>query len=541
MYINFCERDDRVKEYLKRYRGHALLVGLLVFLLHGAKLNSDIIGIDTEDLIFWGKDFYGGWLHTGRHGLVFLKHLFGNTEFNPYFTGIVTLLLFTAAVSLLLGLWDRTGGKTEAGLAWGCGSLLWISHPAMAEQFYFSLQSMEICLAVFLTASALYLSYRGSGKYRLLSGAGSVCLLVLTFSCYQTFVVLYIFGAVSLLLLQALREVSEGKAVKGSSLMKRAVPYGLIFAAAFLINTLITNLFFSTSGYLGNQIYWGKASVKDCLHAIVRHVVRAFTGSDSVFYNAGLGALAIFCFVLLILFLRSRAGAGRTCVILFFYLAVLGTPFLMTLILGGQPAVRSQLVLPALTGFLGYLGVSLTRVVNQQPLAPADPAVPEAGAKGQGTWQTKILSGCAVVICLAGGISQAKVTEGLYYTDRCRYEQDAALGREIIARIGQLGEAGEGLPLVVVGGKEFTPNNACVTGEVTGRSFFNYDRDVEPEYYWNTRRVVGFLHTLGADYEQVPEEQVWEAAVYSEDMPVWPAEGSVRAMEGMVIVKLSGD
>ena len=529
-----------VKEYLEKYRSRILLTGLFVFLLHGANLNSDIIGIDTEDLLHLQGDFFGGWLRTGRQGLVFLKVFFGNVTFNPYFTGILTLLLFTAAVAACFGLWEGTGGRTK-GRAWICGSLLWISHPVLAEQFYFSLQSMEICLAVFLTASALYLSYRGSGKYRLLSGAGSVCLLVLTFSCYQTFVVLYIFGAVSLLLLQALREVSEGKAVKGSSLMKRAVPYGLIFAAAFLINTLITNLFFSTSGYLGNQIYWGKASVKDCLHAIVRHVVRAFTGSDSVFYNAGLGALAIFCFVLLILFLRSRAGAGRTCVILFFYLAVLGTPFLMTLILGGQPAVRSQLVLPALTGFLGYLGVSLTRVVNQQPLAPADPAVPEAGAKGQGTWQTKILSGCAVVICLAGGISQAKVTEGLYYTDRCRYEQDAALGREIIARIGQLGEAGEGLPLVVVGGKEFTPNNACVTGEVTGRSFFNYDRDVEPEYYWNTRRVVGFLHTLGADYEQVPEEQVWEAAVYSEDMPVWPAEGSVRAMEGMVIVKLSGD
>ncbi len=56
-----------VKEYLEKYRSRILLTGLFVFLLHGANLNSDIIGIDTEDLLHLQGDFFGGWLRTGRH------------------------------------------------------------------------------------------------------------------------------------------------------------------------------------------------------------------------------------------------------------------------------------------------------------------------------------------------------------------------------------------------------------------------------------------------------------------------------------------
>ena len=62
-------------------------MGLFVFLLHSAKINSVVIGIDTEDLIHSEQNLYGGWLGTGRQGLVFLKYFLGNSHFNPYFSG----------------------------------------------------------------------------------------------------------------------------------------------------------------------------------------------------------------------------------------------------------------------------------------------------------------------------------------------------------------------------------------------------------------------------------------------------------------------
>lgn len=515
-----------MKAYLEKYRSRLFLTGLLVFLVHGARMNSGIIGIDTEDLLHLQDDFYGGWLNTGRQGLVFLKCFLGNAQYNPYFSGTMTVLLFAASVAAFHALWDKVG---QNGCIWGwcCGVLLWVSHPAMAEQFYFSLQGMEICLGIGVTALALYFSFRWANGGSILWAATAGSLLLLTFSVYQIFVVLYIFGTVALLLCQVLGEVSEGTKPGGTEALKRVVPYGTVFLAAFLLNTLITRLFFGSSDYLQNQIYWGHASVKDCLHAIAGHVVKAFTGYGSIFYHAGLGVLALFDFVLLYATLARLCpgkGSGKT-VILFFYLALLATPFMMTVLLGGMPAMRSQMVLPAVTGFLGYLAIWLVQL--QEPCL--------------GRLQHMVLLCSISGVCLISGSVQAKVTGQLYYTDWCRYEQDAALGRSVIERIEQEMPVGENLPVMVVGGREFSGNNACVTGEVIGRSFFNYDREVEPVPFWSTRRVLGFLHTLGADYAQAPKERAGEALESSEDMPVWPNEGSVQARNGMIIVKLSSN
>ncbi|HBA50730.1 MAG TPA: hypothetical protein DCZ91_23620 [Lachnospiraceae bacterium] len=555
-----------MKAYLEKYRSRLFLTGLLVFLVHGARMNAGIIGIDTEDLLHLQDDFYGGWLHTGRQGLVFLKYFLGNAQYNPFFSGTMTVLLFAVSVAAFLSLWDRAG--RPAGLwGWGCGALLWVSHPAMAEQFYFSLQGMEICLGIGLTALALYFSFRwarGDGAFWAVGGGG---ILLLTFSVYQIFVVLYIFGTVALLLCQALGEVAEGGKPEGKGLFKHVVPYCAVFLGAFLLNTVITRLFFGSSDYLQNQIYWGHASVKDCLHAIAGHVVKAFTGYGSIFYHPGLGVLALFDFVLLYAFLARlcpEKGSGKA-VILFFYLAMLATPFMMTVLLGGMPAMRSQMVLPAMTGFLGYLGIWLAQRQEldpgiQQESGPGiqqEPCVGIQRDSGSGIQQEPctgiqqkrlypsrqhgVLLCSMAAVCLISGSIQAKVTGRLYYTDWCRYEQDAALGRSVIERIEQVMPEGEPLPVMVVGGREFSGNNACVTGEVIGRSFFSYDREVEPVPFWSTRRVLGFLHTLGADYVQAPKERAGEALDSSADMPVWPGEGSVQVKNGMIIVKLSLD
>ncbi len=547
-----------------------LFMGALVFLFHGAKLNSGVIGVDTEDLIHLQEDFYGGWMQTGRQGLVLMKYLLGNQQFHPYFAGAMTILFFAAAVCAFFWLWERMNGSIRLGKAkrgsresrtslWACGlgGLLWISHPIMAEQFYFSLQSMEICVCLLLTAAALYLSFRWSQRHGLLDGACSVVLLLWTFSSYQTFVVLYIFGTVTLLLLQALRDVSEGRKRGAGSLFRRVIPYCAVFMMAFVLNTLITRLFFSSSSYLQEQILWGRASVKDCIYGAAAHFVKAFTGLHSIFYHWGLGILALFDLILLICFLKKNTVRcrGMGGVILFYYFALLASPFMMTILLGGSPAIRSQLVLPVFTGFLGYLGiVLLCRLTRNSREMEGKHSVKETRiAKGRlGTagnvkegiesgasrvWKAAFVFGAAV--CLITGMEQAKVTESLYYTDWCRYEQDAALGRAIIERINQVNGGDETIPVVIIGGREFKGNSSCVTGEVIGRSFFGYDADVSPRFFWSTRRILGFLHTLGADFNQIPESRMEEALEYSLYMPEWPWENSVEETDGMIIVKLS--
>jgi len=599
-------------------------MGLFVFLIHGAKLHSDIIGIDTEDLIRLQDDFYGGWLHTGRQGLVFLKYLFGNGHYNPYYTGMLTLLTFAVSVAAFFLLWDRIGGTMHPGCrkaavrqtmdngqakarkgtagreartrgqagaireargrdrvgvsgeargrdrvgfngetrsresaegsapaciggqvgdcgrtavwtgrgvlwAWGLGGLLWISQPVMVEQFYFSLQSLEICICLILTAVALYLSYCWTESRHPALPASSIALLLITFSGYQIFVVLYIFGVVSVLLIQALGDIEQGRKITGKILLERIFPYCMVFLAAFILNSLITGLFFSSSDYLQQQFFWGQASIKDCFYGIGAHMVKAFTGLNSVFYHWGLGVLALFDLGLLICFFQKSVSRSKSVLgmLVFFYLALLITPFMLTMLIGGAPAARSQLVLPALTGFLGYLCIWLLRGILPQERSAYK------------TWQARGLFLSAAAVCLICGLEQTKVTESLYYTDKCRYEQDVALGRAIITQIDQVSGGNREIPVVVVGSRKFAGNNSCVMGEIIGCSFFDYDMDVEPIAFWSTRRMLGFLHSLGADFNQAPVEKLEQALEYSTYMPDFPLEYSVQAVDDIIIVKLS--
>lgn len=517
-----------MKEYFEKYGSRIVLMGLFVFLIHGAKLHSANIGIDTEDLIHIQGDFYGGWLNTGRQGLYALKWLTDSLQFQPYMAGLLTLIGFTAAVCGYFMLWDKVTGAMASKGAWVAGGLFLMSHPIMTEQLYFTLQSVEICIGLLSTVAVLYLivEYGNDGGFwRLLLGT---VLLVLNFSIYQAFVVIFIFGTVSVLFLDAVTKVKKEEDITAKKLLVGLFPYLGVFLVAFLINSVITKLFFSVSDYLSGQILWGKFEVIDNFRIIVGHILKALTGYEGIHYHFSFGLLCIMIAVLTIWFclryLRAQKKKGVVAVVLFYLAAVFVSPFLMTLVCGGAPVIRSQLVLPLLTGFLAYLvftllGKKAWSAEKRKPML----------RMGQ------VLS---ILICVVGIWAQTSMTQSLYYTDEMRYEQDAALGRELIQEIDRV-RGRFTLPIAIVGNKPFSGNHACVTGEIIGKSFFDHDVEVEPKYYWSTRRMLGFFHVLGADYEQAAKEKFPDVVNYSKDMPVWPAEGSIRLYDSMVIVKLS--
>lgn len=314
---------------------------------------------------------------------------------------------------------------------------------------------------------------------------------------------------------------SGAEKLSGRRMLLGILPYIGIFMTAFLVNTIITAAFFSSSSYLEGQIMWGRIDIKDNLLGIVHHVGKVCTGLKGIHFNPVFGLLCLLFVILSVRFARRfcKGRAGVAAVWLLLSLALLACPFLMTLVVGAAPAVRSQLVLPAATGFLGYLNIRL---------ASAD--------KG---CVFRYTAAAAAFVCAAGVWLQAQTSLRLYYTDACRYEQDVALGRELIPEIVKY-QGGLDRPLVVVGRREFAPNNACLAGEVIGRSFFDYDTLVEPMYYWSSRRIIGFLHTLGFDCRHASLEGTAAAVEYSAEMPSWPEEGSVQVYEDMVVVKLSG-
>lgn len=534
-----------LRSFWEKYRNYIFVIGIFSFLLHGAKLHSEIIGIDTEDMIHLQKDFYTGWAETGRYGLVLLKQLFHNLQFQPYFAGGMTVLFLAIGVFSFVWLWSEMGGRKHWSLL--LGAFLWVSHPIITEQLYFSLQSMEICVGITLTAGALYLTKCFSEKKKWYWFAGSVVLLLITFSMYQVFVPFYIYGTTTMLLLQALEIKAEEKAAvkaeqkvaksAGKRVLKDLLPYISVFFVAFLGNSAITNLCFAKSDYLGRQILWGSVPVTENIVAIGGHVFKTLTGYEIVHYHFSYGILVALSLILVISHALQKQPKGTKAVTLFYLVAVLVAPYLLVIICGGGTVIRSQLILPAATAFLVYLN---GRLLEERLLTFREV---QQAYHGKGTVRKLTiygLLGCFIVAAVTGAWKQTYTTMALYYTDRCRYEQDAALGRDLIVRIEEVrGE--EDYPVVVIGSKAFDANHSNMCGETIGKSIFDYDAEVEPEYFWSTKRILGFIHTLGKEYPQVAPERMTEVYAYSEVMPQWPEQGCVQVINDMVVVKLEAE
>lgn len=533
-----------MKKFLDKYKSRICLITAFVCIIHFSKICSAVIGIDTENLIKEQSEFYRGWLDLGRYGLVFIKFILGGYDkFNPYFAGIMTVVFLSAAIMAFLYLWDKVSGNTfkadgfKNSICWIVAALVWASHPVITEQMYFSLQSMEVCFAICLTAAALLCIYFWqtsdmNGGHRILPFISFGCLL-LSFATYQSFVELFIFGTVTVMLLNGIKTILKHENdTKAGTLIRPVVPYLVMFFAAFAVNMLITKLCFGSSSYLSSQIEWGRAPTADVVISILKQIKKTFTGADSVHYDFTFGIITIITLVLLAAFVKVNAkGCGKCIPVLFFYFfSAVMTPYLLTAICGGNVAIRSRLALPALEAFYVYVDLNIIFMLLEK-------------TKGRSrNLKTISVQTAAVIfsaVCVLNIWRQTTVTEALYYTEKMSYEQDVYIARELIQRIDEV-RGNNWYPVVFIGTYSYQTSHASLIGETIGRSFFEQDADTEPRFYWSTRRALGLMHVLGYNYEQVTEPDMIAIAMErSKYMPEWPNEGCVQVHDDMIIVKMS--
>lgn len=501
-----------------RYVKENKMIWFVVFgallLCHGSMLLSTSMGIDTEDIIQLQSDFYGGWLITGRQGLVFLKLLTDTYAFNPYFAGICTLLFMTLSCILWTYLFTLISGKKNtAGIY--IFSFIIASSTVLTEQFYFKLQAMEISICFCLMAICLYLAYRFALDKKWWGLLGCLPLILITFSSYQVMTALFLFGAVTCFFLYYIYHVlPSDSTVSLGKLWAFIGRFAAAFLCGFAINQLITSLFFSGSSYLSGQLNWLNQPFSDCLMGIIRHIGGVLFGSQ-IFYTKtfAIYCLALFIAVIYLLF-KKKGQKGKVLCFLTMGLVFL-SPFYMTIICGGQPVVRSQLVLPFTFGFIAYLLFLL------------------AENKKRGWTYALVILG--VLTCFI----QVRYTSLLNYSDDVRAKSDERIAASMIDSINDLQDEECSYPVVFIGSHPAELNNACITGESIGRSFFEWDTAVEPLGLYSSRRILGLMHVMGVNYLQADAEETAAALTYSEKMPDWPAKGSITKQDGVIIIKLS--
>lgn len=529
-----------LREYVKRNGLLWVAVFLFVGLCHGSMLLGGTVGIDTEDMIVRRDYFYESWLITGRQGLVLLKKLMGNIIFSPYLAGVLTLVFLTLACILWTWLFACITGKENKAAAFVFSALLNVSS-ILTEQLYFKLQSAEISLSFCLAAAALSLVFWGrklladkeKKRYGRICLLGAAALNLVTFSVYQVMVALFIFGAAACFFLYYFFGEKESEEGAGKRYWGFIGIYAGVFLGSFACNQIITALFFSGSDYLSSQMQWLNRPVGDCLRDIGLHMEYVLIGGQAyrsvlrllhavgirsgmvggqIYYDNNYGVfcvlvcIAAFCFVKK----RKRKGALPAAV------GVAGcllAPFYMTFFCGGEQLIRSQLVLPFALAFLAYALLLF--------------------------FPRRLPAYFVLGLCFLTGYQQMQYTLRLNYTDQVRYEGDVRLAAAIMEEINVLEDEERSYPVAFIGSRPADLNNACLRGNPIGYSFFEWDTYVEPVGYYSTQRILGFMHTLGADYTQADREQTAEAAEYGQGMANWPGEGSVVLHNGVIIVKLS--
>ena len=189
----------------------------------------------------------------------------------------------------------------------------------------------------------------------------------------------------------------------------------------------------------------------------------------------------------------------------------------MTVLMGNEPTVRTQLLLPFVAG-VGFQYL-VNKASNISFLFPK---------------MSIIAIAFVGVICLHQSMDSAR----LYYTQYVQYEEDVRVAEKISNQIEQLGLGENPVePVVFVGWRVPQKNSMCYESndlELIGRSFF----EVCFSTMHGSTVINHFMDTLGYSYIMPSQEQCDKDQNIAQTMENWPNDGSVIEKEGIIIVKL---
>lgn len=498
--------------------GYIIMAIVLLFftvIMHKGLL-TDSIGIDTEVMLALKDIFFDSWYSIGRFGLVWLKKLEGPLAYNIKGIGYVVIGLLLLVVYSWTKLY-KSISKQDNIQGTIVFALTFIASCIMTEQLYFKLQAIEICIGLCLIPLSAFLCFKGCKKgYYLIF---PVIINIFVFSLYQVMVPLFIMTIASCIYLYIMFGDGTKVSVKGNLIM--ILKMIITFMVSFVLNQVIVKLIFiHGEDYLGNQIMWGKVPAIVCVLNIWTHIKEVMFGSQ-IYYAKPFSVFVLIGIIVTILEIRRLKknevfAVGNGVLALLAFVFVSGSIFMMTILCGTAPVVRSQLVYPFVLGFLAYTSFMYFKDKK---------------------WYIALVW----IVSILTIFLQVKYTSLLNTSDRVRYDNDVMIATMLSNNIDELQNTDNTIPVVFYGAHASELEPGCIKGDVIGYSIFEWDTDVEPFGVFNSRRVVSFMKYLGIEYLQADEDSTKQLYSKSIDMPIWPEQGSIQLIDNVIVVKLGNN
>ena len=499
------------KEYIKDKKVSILAIGIIILMVYGIKLFNLSLSIDNEAAISVSSSIYSSWEGMGRIGIPLIKKIMGLYIYNPYIAMFLMILLQITNCIIYGFIFDFvTSFKKKNSML--LFSLFLISSPILAEQLGFVMQSVEILIGSLCVGISLLFYFKYLNEKKIIYIVFSIVLASISFSIYQAFTTVFITMAIALYILYI-----DKKEFDSIYCWKIGLGLLIIFVASYIFYAFFTKIYFyvfnlSSSDYTSGQIMWGKESIVQIIKNLIIYVKQSLF-AKKIFYSYSL--LIIYILILINLIVNIVKKRNNYLYFLSF-IALLFTPFLMGIILGQIPTVRTEL---SKVYMIAFSYMYIFDEINRYDFI-----------------YNKIIMLLLSIFMIS---NQIIISSRLYYTEYVTNIEQYAIATKISGEIQAVcGEYSPSESVVFIGSVDLNRNPSCFCKEdleLIGYSFFEVSFSVNQGTYL----IRNYLCTLGYDFTFPTEAEIQFAEKESQKMPCWPNKDSIKKINGIVIVKLS--
>jgi hypothetical protein len=448
---------------------------------------------------------------VGRWGLVLVRTILIPDPVVPFFLPALSILLLTAAAVAASHALRLAESNRQV------FALLFVSFPQFAYQMEFLNQTECIGLGILcsiLAYAILSRAFTGHARLSATAIAAAIALLVVATSLYQS--IIFVFSTACCL--ACLHRAMFHRAPPASIALEiaAACAVAVISYAIYAVINDIVQLwarippqdYANYRNYLDSLVGWKNHAWSDVLRDVRMALWddmsgRAFYG-NAIYVTVWLAAACIIGSVVV-----ADFTIGQKSLIAALVIAVIVAPFAVVIALGQQQAPRTLVAEPL--AFAGLWAIALARMSRR--------------------WL--LLTGIAAAFSLLFGSLHVS---RMFFADTMAWEADKLLGNRILGAIYRADPGFDEQATPVYFSGAFAPPNIWRASDydMFGQSFFAWDGG-------NNLRIAAFFRASGIARIRPPYPPEVEAAKpFVAGLPSWPNPGSVRLIQGVLVVKLGG-
>ncbi|MEA2025631.1 MAG: glucosyltransferase domain-containing protein [Chloroflexota bacterium] len=500
------ERDelsllDEARDFFRDNALVLLAAAGAMLLAYGFALTTFSVSID-EETRFLG-DRTGVWFEQGRPVIAMVKFVLGDTLPLPFYSLALSLaFLYVGGVLwvLLFGHVARLESRRRAGML--AFLVVFLTLPVNAYYLTFGTLNIESSLAVIWSAAGAWCTWLWAVERRGWPWlVGAIAFVFLAVGTYQAYAFAALAGVLIAQLIHLLTTTEDDQPRLSVALRQTArliAPIVVVLGLAVVVNYVLVD----RGGYTEETfIAWGDAGVRAILGRLRDEIGSYLTGTG--FVGGWVLIPTVIAAIALIAAVVVRAWRRHSWYPVLLLLIILLLPFALSAALGTPLPNRALKALPLVAGGI-WLLLALV--------------VPHGRALTAG------LLGAAIIFAIWNG----SIVTRLFVSEQLTYEADLRTSSQIMERLERAGWDGERVPLVVVGRRMGGPAERIAVDETFGGGFF-----------WRSGglRAPGFMQAFGFPVMVPNAEERAAGAAAAEDMPDWPAHGSVVLEDGVAIVK----